>query len=482
MPKRKRPTSMYFASLDIENVRCFSGSQRLDLTSQNGRPARWTLMLGDNGVGKTTLLQCLAWMRLVPESGFEIGLPDEDDDSGEPPPLTKGRLGPALPEEEKNEVFESLLRVDSGVELTLEATLSFGARLSFADTSQTNAEGRGKAIRTGVQLFFDTKGRLSDFKPRGRPKVETTLGGEFHEPLVVTYGANRQIGKQNLDDLDDPAIATRLSERTELYDIELILSSLDYAATKDPKSREHTQLERLRVVLAKILPENRQPADIEIFPPDVLDRGGLSGVRVKTFSGLVPMSALSLGYQTTLAWTTDLAWRLLKRYPGSPNPLAEPAVVLIDEIDLHLHPLWQLRIVDDLSAIFSGTQFIATAHSPLMVQVAETANLVLLRKRENDVEIVNDPEVVRSWRVDQILMSELFAVPRARNTETERLFARRDELVDKSPRSAAEERELKRLRAQIAKLPTAQDPEDQKAVDYIREVAALLKKHKVAGS
>jgi hypothetical protein len=361
----------------------------------------------------------------------------------------------------------------------LEATLSFGARLSPADTSQTNAEGRGKAIRTGVQLFFDTKGRLSDFKPRGRPKVETTLGGEFHEPLVVTYGANRQIGKQNLDDLDDPAIATRLSERTELYDIELILSSLDYAATKDPKSREQTQLERLRVVLAKILPENRQPADIKIFPPDVLDRGVLSGVRVKTFSGLVPMSALSLGYQTTLAWTADLAWRLLKRYPGSPNPLDEPAVVLIDEIDLHLHPLWQLRIVDDLSAIFSGTQFIATAHSPLMVQVAETANLVLLRKRENDVEIVNDPEVVRSWRVDQILMSELFAVPRARNVETERLFARRDELVDKSPRSPAEERELQKLRVQISKLPTAQDPDDQKAMDFIREAAALLKKHRV---
>jgi predicted ATP-binding protein involved in virulence len=150
--------------------------------------------------------------------------------------------------------------------------------------------------------------------------------------------------------------------------------------------------------------------------------------------------------------------------------------VLIDEIDLHLHPRWQLRIIDDLSAIFTSTQFVATAHSPLMVQVAETANLALLRSRESDVQIVNDPEVVRSWRVDQILTSELFDLPRTRNEKTERLFARSDELVDKASRTRSEEAELKRLRVEIAKLPTAQDPNDQKAMDFIREAAALLKK------
>jgi predicted ATP-binding protein involved in virulence len=191
------------------------------------------------------------------------------------------------------------------------------------------------------------------------------------------------------------------------------------------------------------------------------------------------MSSLSLGYQTTLAWTTDLAWRLLRRYPGSEDPLAEPAVVLVDEIDLHLHPRWQLRIIDDLSEIFKKTQFVATAHSPLIVQVAQAANLVLLRKRESDVEIVNDPEVVRSWRVDQILTSELFDVPRSRDEQTERLFKRRDELIDNPSRSAAEESELERIRIQISKLPTAQDPRDQEAMDFIRRAAAILKKQVV---
>ncbi len=62
--KRSHPaTGSYFLSLELENVRCFSERQTLDLSDGNGRPARWTILLGENGTGKTTLLQMLVAFR-----------------------------------------------------------------------------------------------------------------------------------------------------------------------------------------------------------------------------------------------------------------------------------------------------------------------------------------------------------------------------------------------------------------------------------
>ena len=55
-----RTNAVYFKSLTVENIRCFGPMQRLDLTDEKGHSAQWTVILGDNGVGKTTLLQCLA--------------------------------------------------------------------------------------------------------------------------------------------------------------------------------------------------------------------------------------------------------------------------------------------------------------------------------------------------------------------------------------------------------------------------------------
>ena len=66
MPAKHRQKSIYFLSLEIENARCFAEKQVLHLVDSTDRPARWTLLVGDNGVGKTTLLQCLAWMRPTP--------------------------------------------------------------------------------------------------------------------------------------------------------------------------------------------------------------------------------------------------------------------------------------------------------------------------------------------------------------------------------------------------------------------------------
>ena len=98
-----------------------------------------------------------------------------------------------------------------------------------------------------------------------------------------------------------------------------------------------------------------------------------------------------------MAWMVDFASRMFDLYPESENPLAEPAVVLIDEIDLHLHPKWQRELLDYLSNLFPNTQFIVTTHSPLIVQsaVARDANIVVCRREGDHVVIDQSIEAVR---------------------------------------------------------------------------------------
>jgi hypothetical protein len=100
--------------------------------------------------------------------------------------------------------------------------------------------------------------------------------------------------------------------------------------------------------------------------------GDLSNrVRFRTADGDVPFSALSVGYRTMAGWVVELVARLHRHYRDSANPMAEPCIVLVDEIDLHMHPAWQQQIVGWLRERFPQAQFIVTAHSPLIVQSAE---------------------------------------------------------------------------------------------------------------
>ena len=83
----------------------------------------------------------------------------------------------------------------------------------------------------------------------------------------------------------------------------------------------------------------------------------------------MPFHLLSDGVRSTLAMVMEIAYRayLLNPHLGAEAPLQTAGVVLIDEIDLHLHPEWQRRIANDLRRAFPNLQFIATTHAPLIV-------------------------------------------------------------------------------------------------------------------
>ena len=103
------------------------------------------------------------------------------------------------------------------------------------------------------------------------------------------------------------------------------------------------------------------------------------------------LDQLSGGYRIVLALAADLARRMAQGNPHLADPLESEAVVLIDEVDLHLHPKWQQRILVDLRRTFPNTQFIVSTHSPQVLTTVPPEQIVELRREEGRIVAVRPP-------------------------------------------------------------------------------------------
>lgn len=112
------------------------------------------------------------------------------------------------------------------------------------------------------------------------------------------------------------------------------------------------------------------------------DLVGLFSTTKGNFNKLL-FGQLSDGYRNIIGLAADIAFRCIKLNPhlGIDAILKSPGIVLIDEIDLHLHPNWQKRIVEDFKNTFPSIQFIVSTHSPFIVQSLKDEELVNLDKK-----------------------------------------------------------------------------------------------------
>ena len=94
----------------------------------------------------------------------------------------------------------------------------------------------------------------------------------------------------------------------------------------------------------------------------------------------VPMKSLSDGYKNTIGMIADIAYRMAILNPQLLDDVLvkTPAIVLIHEVDLHLHPRWQQRIIRDLRSLFPSVQFIVTTHAPSVISSVRKENLLVL--------------------------------------------------------------------------------------------------------
>ncbi|MBF0551845.1 MAG: AAA family ATPase, partial [Deltaproteobacteria bacterium] len=104
------------------------------------------------------------------------------------------------------------------------------------------------------------------------------------------------------------------------------------------------------------------------------------------------VSQLSDGEKCLLALVSDLARRLAMVNPGLPDPLQGEAVVLIDEVDLHLHPKWQRSVIDQFERTFPNCQFILTTHSPQILSHVKPESVFILTREQGRVAVVRPAE------------------------------------------------------------------------------------------
>lgn len=463
---------VYYSELRLSNVKAFVPGAALDLRL-DGHPAPWTLILGENGLGKTTLLQCLALMRPV------LNVEQTDKTDARDP----DRVEPALPAYDDDLLLE-LARVGDGLQVQIEAEFSIGRELRPIE----RPKGRGKWVKTGATYEIKKKD-LSEF---AFTKVQRQ---EFKPPLLVAYGAARHppyTRSEVIADQDDPT-ASLFNPEIELADAVKILEDLDHISLREERvererreklgqapelpredSKASALYRSIKDALARILPEVGDPSRIHVYGPALPGRPEeKTGVWVETYSGEVPLHALSIGYQTMFAWTVDLARRMAEHHNESDDPLRDPAIVLIDELDLHLHPKWQRRVRRDLSDVFPQVQFIVTTHSPVLAQTYLDTNIAVVMRDGDHATIDNDPKTVRSWRLDQVSVS-LLHDPDPYAPEIVAAFQARRMLLSKKRLSASEKTQLDAANALVATIPSDGDEEDKKAAELIREAAHLL--------
>lgn len=426
---------MYLLETTVENIKCFRRATVNFVEAGSGeRIRRWTVLLGENGLGKSTLLQAMAIPLAGPNALRELL------------PRAPGwaRLGCPY-----GEVSATLVWTEGDAQLPRWPKKT-PYHVRFAVTGG-DVEALPDALRPeGTDSVADWPGgptvparERETFSKEMNRLRQTAYAEQKGGWLSCGYGPFRRLfgGSQEADQI--LYAERRASQFVTLFREDAALSSTAqwlvqlYNLGRDGDASAYQALEVVKETIARNF--LMKPAELIVDARSAsLDLEG---------RGAVPLPALSDGYRAMLALGLDLLRRLLNAFPQSPEPHKERGVVLIDELDAHLHPNWQRQIGTWLLERFPNLQFVIATHSPYLSQVPGAQN-VLLKPSDDHVRATAQNEDLVDWTVEQVL-TELLGLESLHSTVfEERLsrFLRLRREAHKKELSAEDEAEFNQLR------------------------------------
>ena len=341
---------MKLKTVEIENFRAI---EKLTLPLD----PQLTVLHGDNAYGKTSVLAAIA-----------VGL---------------GAIPSLLPGGFERTVLTTDLRVGAAnlyVSLTTVDDVSWSGSLEFSTDGEPVRRSHTGALRDVLDEFVRAHNQ----------------GLPVNLPIVAFYDTDRVVldlpEKPSDFETEFPryaALKGALSSRTnfqELFEWFYVKENRELREQRVRRDFDYRvkDLSAVRHALSSMLNDLSDP-HIEMNP-----RRFVVFLKTASENEKLDLGQLSGGYRAVLALTADLAWRMVQGNPHLDDPLDSEAVVLIDEVESHLHPSWQQRILNDLTRTFPKAQFIVSTHSPQVLTTIEPEHVVELA-RENGRIVAGAP-------------------------------------------------------------------------------------------
>ena len=348
---------MFLKSIHLKNVKCFDDLYlSFEEDTQTGRIRQWTLLLGENGTGKSTLLKAIAL-------------------------VTSG-----------SDALSDLLTEPSD-------WIQYGEKECVISALLVSKELEQREISLRIEQEYSRSDVIIHNK-KSLEWLDNALKQSPEDYFMVGFGAYRHLssndsfaGKRSAFwNVRAQSVATLFDPDATLNPLESWAMSLDY--------QHHRGLDIVRDVLNDFLP------DISFSQIDK-QRGRLL---FKTEDGIVRLRSLGDGYQSVTAWIGDLLYRVMQIFEDNPAPLEASGLLLIDELDLHFHPKWQQNLFTFISTRLPNFQLIITTHSPMIAQQVAAGELHYIKRENGKINLEQFAGNPRSLLVNQMLMSEAFGV------------------------------------------------------------------------